>query len=142
MKRKKIGLLLAVLVVISALSIYLSWYQVEIYAPPSSIYGDKYNYRLSYSEAKKYLEFFNNATFYDMAFPESGEITDEDNHFFRIEISVGFKKQTYYFHHYINMIYKYAEDGHSRECYYYDWFSDFFIYHLELDRKYNGLIQQ
>jgi hypothetical protein len=125
-----------------AAGIYLSWYKVEVFAPVNPEYGNKYDFKLSYSESKKYIELFNNEKFYDTSFPVTGEINIGDGVNFRIDMRVGFKKKTIYFHHIVNVIYYYAEDGLTKQYYYFDWFSDFFKYHLEVDRKHNGYIQQ
>ncbi len=142
MKDHKLEFLVVFFIVAVVLGVYFSWYEVKIFAPAIPEYGDDYDYKLSYCEAKKYIELFNKEKFYETDFPVTGEINIDDNVNFRIEMRTGFQKQTVYFHHIANIIYSYTENEKIKEYYYFDWFSDYFKYLLEVDRKHNGYIQQ
>ena len=144
MKKRKIGLLLIAVVTIVFLIVSFFWYEVKIYAPYPYDEGN-YNYKLSFSEAKRYIELFNKETFYETEVYTYGQLTDSQC--CRIEIRIGLKKQTIYLHHESGYIFTYknnvsSENITDRQFCYFDWFGDYFKYHLEVDRKHNGHIQE
>lgn len=145
MKIKKKSLLGIIIIFIAFSFIYFSWYEVKIYAPYP--YNDgNFDYKLSYNEAKRYIEIFNNEKFYVL---ESVGVYGQptDSNCCRIEMRIGFTNKTIYLHHLSSMVFTYSIDDSSnnvsnRVFHYFSWFGDFFKYHLEVDKKYNSYIQQ